>query len=131
MQKPVTHEGTVTGKKKTEQNQEPNSHVCIFQLILPIIAQLFPYRELQWELIIKVKFNAFKAGGCRETKTETHKAPTYLISYPLAQGLYLQTEISNVTFGVTGDLKALALLFSFPQVTQHHHSRPAPKKRKQ
>lgn len=73
MQKPVTHEGTVTGKKKTEQNQEPNSHVCIFQLILPIIAQLFPYRELQWELIIKVKFNAFKARGAGKQKQKHTK----------------------------------------------------------
>lgn len=68
MQKTATYEGTVIGKKKTEQNQEPNSHVCIFQLILPIIAQLFPYRDLQGELIIKIKLNAFQAGKKKNPK---------------------------------------------------------------
>ena len=72
MQKPATHEGTVIGKKGN--GTEPGTklpHICLFQLILPIIAQLFPYRELKGELIIKVKLDVFKAGRGGERNETT------------------------------------------------------------
>lgn len=51
--------------EKEENRTEPGTklpHVCIFQLVLSIIAKLFPYRELHGEVIIKAKLLAFKAG---------------------------------------------------------------------
>lgn len=56
----------VQSQEKKENGTEPGTklpHICLFQLILLIIAQLFPCKGMQGDLIIEVKLDAFKAGG--------------------------------------------------------------------
>lgn len=105
--------------EKEGNRTEPGTqlpHVCSFQLVLSIIAQLFPYRELHGELIIKEKLNAFKAGE-KKKEEEKKKKTSFLSFWHKDLKITYKTEISNETFGVTGHLKAIALLFSFFQIT--------------